>query len=272
MKHFIKFIFLITAFVFISPLIQSADPVITTVTVIAAGSIVTSLVMPYVPNGIMAMNNMDARMVFENSKAALVKAFGTSKILEVVKLTQGTLRFEQPLVAGQTLINFPVLDNQAVFSNNEDRLLLQDSFVVSGIKIATAAPASLADNAFLLDSYPNTQKYGANAAPLNAFWNATNFQIAVNNDIILPKWDVYRHFNSPETQQTAALGAASPGDQDRGAFDGWYPMEPNVVLIGQKNTTFQIIFKGPGLATVQAFSRAVIMVRGVLAQNSTVVS
>jgi len=219
------------------------------------------------------MNNMDARMVFDNSKVALVKAFGNNaRILEVVKLTQGTLRFEQALVAGQTLINFPILDNQALFSNTEDRLLLQDSFIVSSIKIATAAPASATDNAFLLDSYPNTQKYAANAAPLNAFWNATNFQIAVNNDIILPKWDVYRHFNSPETQQTAALGAGSPGDQDRGAFDGWYPMEPNVVLIGSKNTTFKILFKGPGLTSVLANSRAVIMVRGVLAQNSTVVS
>lgn len=274
MKSVLKSIFLIAAIAFVLPFLQSDSLVVATVAGIATVSIVGGLVLPYVPSGLLSMNNADARMVFENSKEALIKAFGgNAKVLSVAKLTQGTLRFEQPLVAGQTMINFPVLDNQNIFSNTEDRLLLQDSFIISGIKIATAAPASSTDNAFLLDSYPNTQKYLAgSAAALNAFWNATNLQIAVNNDIILPKWDVLRHFNSPETQQTAALGAASPADMDRGAFDGWYPVEPNIVLIGSKNTTLQILFKGAGLASIQANSRAVIMVRGVLAQNSTIVS
>lgn len=221
------------------------------------------------------MNNFDARMVYENSVQALLKAFppkpGTPNVLEVAKLTQGNLRFEQLLATGQTQYSFNVLDNQNIVSNMEDRLLLQDSFVVSQMKICTGAPSSSTDNTFMPDSYPNPIKYGANATPLNAFWNA-NLQIAVNNDIILPKWDVYRHYNAPETQQTAALGAGSPQDQDRGAFDGWYPVEPNIILIGSKNTTFNIIFKGPGLTAVQANSRGIIMVRGVLAQNSTVVS
>lgn len=274
MKSLIKIFFLITALVFVMPLLQSDNIVVVAVSGLATITIVAGLVLPHVNNGVLGMNNTDARMVFENSKEALIKAFnGNRDILRVVKLTQGTLRFEQPLVAGQTMINFPVLDNQAVFSNTEDRLILQDSFIISGIKIATGAPSSATDNTFLLDSYPNVVKYGAApAAALGAFWNATNMQIAVNNDIILPKWDTFRHFNSPETQQTAALGAGSPGDQDRGAFDGWYPVEPNIVLIGSKNTTIQLLFKGAGLTSVLANSRAIVMVRGVLAQNSTVVS
>lgn len=218
------------------------------------------------------MNNLDARMVFENAKAALMKAFpNVPNLLQVVKLTQGSLRFEQPLVVGNTIYTFPVLDNQAVFSNLEDRLKLQDSFVVSQIKISTGAPASSTDNTFLPDSYPNPVKYGANATPLNAFWNA-NLQITVNNDIITPKWDLYRHYNAPETQQTAAVGAGSPQDQDRGAFDGWYAVEPNIVLIGSKDTNLQILLKGAGLSSILTNSRAIIQVRGVLAQNSTVVS
>jgi hypothetical protein len=218
------------------------------------------------------MNSIDARMVFENSKRALVNAFKTERILEVVKLTQGSLRFEQLLVAGQTLYNFPVLDNQTIFSNLEDRLKLQDSFIISSIKVCTGAPTSAVDNTFLPDTYPNPIKYGANAIPLQAWWNAGNLQIAVNNDIITPKWDIQRHYNANQTQQTAALGAGSPRDQDRGAFDGWYPVEPNIVMIGQKDTNIQVILKGAGITTVQAFSRGIIMVRGVLAQNSTVVS
>jgi len=218
------------------------------------------------------MTNIDARMVFENSKAALVKAFGTDQILRVVKLTQGSLRFEQALVAGQTLYTFPVLDNQTQFSNLEDRLKLQDSFIISSIKVCTGAPANATDNTFVPDTYANPIKYGANAVPLQAWWNAGNLQIAVNNDIITPKWDIARHYNASQTQQTGALGAGSPMDQDRGAFDGWYPVEPNIVMIGQKDTQIQVILKGAGLASVQANSRGIIMVRGVLAQNSTVVS
>ena len=221
------------------------------------------------------MNGIEARMAYENSVRALMKAFKVNspeELLAIVKLTQGTLRFEQGLVAGQTLYTFPILDNQAIFSNTEDRLTLQDSFVINSVFIGTGAPSSATDNTFVPDTYPNTQKYGANAVPLQAWWNSGNMQIAVNRDIITPKWDLWRHFNNPETQQTAALGAGSPGDQMRGAFDGWYPMEPNVVLIGQKNTTIQVILKGAGLTSVQANSRGIIMVRGYLAQNSTVVS
>lgn len=219
------------------------------------------------------MNGMEARMVFENSKRALENAFPGQDILRKVILTQGSLRFEQPLVAGQTLYTFPILDNQQLFSNLEDRLKLQDSFVISSIFVGTAAPASATDNTFLVDTYPNFVKYGAaNALALQTFWNAGNLQLTVNNRIVTPKWDIQRHYNTNETQQTAALGAASPNDQTRGSFDGWYPMEPNVVMIGQKDTQLQIILKGAGITQVLANSRAVIMVRGVLAQNSTVVS
>lgn len=220
------------------------------------------------------MNGIEARMGYENSVRALSKAFNVApdRLLQVIKLTQGSLRFEQPLVAGQTLYTFPILDNQAIFSNMEDRLKLQDSFVINSIFIGTGAPSSATDNTFLPDTYANQIKYGANAAALQTWWNAGNLEIAVNNDIITPKWDLFRHYNAAETQQTAALGAGSPMDQDRGSFDGWYPVEPNVVLVGQKDTRVQVILKGAGLASVQANSRGIIMVRGYLAQNSTVVS
>lgn len=221
------------------------------------------------------MTGIEARMAYENSVRAMVKAFNVSsadELLAVIKLTQGSLRFEQPLVAGQTLYTFPTLDNQAIFSNLEDRLKLQDSFVVNSIFVGTGAPSSATDNTFLPDTYANPVKYGAAGPNLQAWWDAGNLQITVNNDIITPKWDLYRHYNANQTQQTAALGAGSPMDQERGAFDGWYPVEPNVVMIGQKDTQIQVMLKGAGLATVLANSRGIIMVRGYLAQNSTVVS
>lgn len=275
MKQFLRILFIAAALACNVPLFATGDPAIIGLTIIADVAIIGGLVLPYQQSATLSMNGIEARMAYENSVRALCKAFKlqtADELLSVVKLTQGSLRFEQLLVAGQTLYTFPILDNQTVFSNLEDRLTLQDSFVINSVFVGTGAPSSATDNTFVPDTYPNTQKYGANAVPLQAWWNAGNLQIAVNNDIITPKWDLWRHFNNPETQQTAALGAGSPGDQARGAFDGWYPMEPNVVMIGQKNTTLQVILKGAGLASVQAFSRGIIMVRGYLAQNSTVVS
>lgn len=224
----------------------------------------------------MNLSNFDQRLVFDNAKTAIVKAFdGNEAVLQTAILTQGDMRLEQPLVAGNTLYTFPVLDQaNANATNMEDRLRLQDAFVISAIKIGTAAPASSTDNTFMIDSYPNTQKYTAAgaAAALYAIWNAGLLSISVNNQTILPKWSLYRHYNAPETQQTAALGANSPQDQDEGSVDGWFPMEPNVALIGQKNSILYVTLKGAGLAAIQTNSRLVIMLRGVLGQNLTVVS
>lgn len=274
MKFIIRCLFLVASVVMLTPVFATGDPVLISLASIAVVSVVGGLVLPYVPSSVLSMNGIEARMGFENSLRAIAKAFkvGVEQVLSVVKLTQGSLRFEQGLVAGQTLYTFPVLDNQTIFSNMEDRLKLQDSFVVNSIFVGVGAPSSSTDNTFLPDTYANQLKYGANAAPLQALWNAGNLEIAVNNDIITPKWDLYRHYNASQTQQTAALGAGSPMDQERGSFDGWYPVEPNVVLVGQKDTRIQIILKGAGITSVQANSRIVIMVRGYLAQNSTVVS
>lgn len=274
MKFILRLLVVAVALVCTVQVFATGDPVSIALCIIADVSIVGGLVLPYSQSAVLSMNGIEARMGYENSVRAMAKAFGTTadKILSVIKLTQGSLRFEQGLVAGQTLYTFPVLDNQTIFSNMEDRLKLQDSFVINSLFVGVGAPSSATDNTFLPDTYANQLKYGANAAPLQALWNAGNLEIAVNNDIITPKWDLYRHYNAAETQQTAALGAGSPMDQDRGSFDGWYPMEPNVVLVGQKDTRIQIILKGAGITSVQANSRIIIMVRGYLAQNSTVVS
>ena len=224
----------------------------------------------------MNLSNFDQRVVFDNARAALVKAFGDDpSVLNTAILTQSYLRFEQPLVVNQTQYTFNVLDQgSANTTNTEKRLRLQDSFVISNILICTGAPSSATDNTFLPDTYSNTQKYtaaGAQAA-LQAFWNAGNFSISVNNNVIVPSWDIFRHYNANQTQQTAALGAASPQDQSAGALDGWYPCEPNISLIGQKNNVLSINLLGAGLAAIQTNSRAIIILRGVLAQNVTVVS
>jgi len=74
-----------------------------------------------------------------------------------------------------------------------------------------------------------------------------------------------------QTQQTDDLGVDSPNDEIRGSEDGFITVEPNIVLIGSKANV--ITLKLPkALTAVDAGTRAVLILRGIYAQNSTVVS
>lgn len=215
------------------------------------------------------MTNLDARLIYENSKEALRKAFpDIHNIAEICKLTQSDYRFEQPLVAGNTNYTFPVLVNQQPFSNTEKRLLQQDSAIIYSLGMYLALPASSTDTAFLLETYPNPVSWGANAVPAKSIYNGF-ISIAVNNDILVPNWGTFKHLNVPETQTTAAANA--PLDEIRGSYDATFPMEPNIVLIGSKNNVINLQLP-VGISTVPANSRVVLILRSITAQNSTVVS
>lgn len=218
------------------------------------------------------MDNINGRMVFDNSRRALKKAFADVPNLDtdLFKLTQSYVRLEQALVAGQTLYTFPVLANQGATFNTEQRLNLQDSLVISSIGVFLALPTSATDAAFKLFAYPNFFFFAANAAPAQALYNG-RLNISVNNNTILPAWDLQRHWSTTDVQQNAAVAAAVFQDKQNGSEDGYYPCEPNLVLVGSKN--YQVTIQLPaGLATVSALSRVVVVFRGILAQNSTVVS
>lgn len=218
------------------------------------------------------MTNLDARLVYENGKQALRKAFtDVPQIAEICKLTQSTLRLEQPITAGNTLYTFPVLVNEKLFSVTETRLLQQDSAIVYSIGLFVAKAATSNTGAYPLHTYPNTIEFATAGAAdaMQAIYNGT-LSIAVNNDILIPKWDVFKHLNVPETQETAA--ANSPQDEIRGSFDGFYPVEPNIVLIGSKNNVIQLTLPEGGVSTIEPNSRLVLILRTINAQNSTVVS
>ena len=218
------------------------------------------------------MDNVNGRLIFDNSRRALVKAFAGIPGLDtnLFKLTQSYIRVEQALVAGQTLYTFPVLSNQGATFNTEQRLNLQDSFVVSEIGVFLALPASATDATFKMFPYPNFFFFGANSVPAQTIYNG-KLNIAVNNNTILPAWDLQRHWSTTDVQQNAAVAVAVFQDKQDGSKDGYYPCEPNIVLVGSKN--YQVTIQLPaGLATVAALSRVIINFRGILAQNSTVVS
>ena len=244
-------------------------------------------------------NNASARDSYVQAKKMFFKAFignfsdkpgfsaqqQCAQFVEQLKLSQGEIRLEVGLSANQTLFAFGVNPNQANTGNvqfaTERRLPLQDSLCVNeygvfvgiantGGEVPVADPTSAA---FSLRTYGNTIDFTAAAAASidEQFYSNGSFIMKCNNDVLVPYRGLFNHWYKPITQQTAALGAASPGDQIRGAEDGTITDEPNIVLIGSKNNIPQIELPQP-LGTVDVGTRAILILRGIYAQNSTVVS
>jgi hypothetical protein len=231
-------------------------------------------------NGIEARDNFDvATKIFNNAfnpmyiNGLLNPRYDPSfDAVTAFRLSQSTLRLEQPCTTQSTLYNFPVLNNiqnQAQAFNTEIRLAQQDSFIPTSIGIFTALPSGPTDTTFKLMAYPNPFIL-TNATQMQAYYNG-KMSIMINNVQYTLNWDLWRHWKSNQTQQTAALGAGSPEDQFDGADDGFYPMQPFILLIGSQNIQLNIQIPVSPTA-VDANSRLVIILRGIQAQNSTVVN
>lgn len=231
-------------------------------------------------------NNYSARMSFDIARQVLFDSWiqqfknDTAACRAWVngrKLSQHEIRLEVELNTANNRFAFGVTPNQSNTTNvlfpTENRLMLQDSLIVSEYGIFVAQPASRTDVAFTLNTYGNTQVFAAaDAAALNStFYSNGSFSTKVNNDVVIPYRGLFNHWYRPQTQQTAALGPASPQDQLRGAEDGFVTQEPNLLLIGSKNYVPEIILPG-ALASAAAFERCILIYRGVLAQNSTVIN
>ena len=220
-------------------------------------------------------NTVNSRLVYENAKKNLADA-GVS--LANAKLTQSFLRLENQLLTNKTQWQFPVLNNQNNFSGTifptEQRLNQQDSFVSAMLGVFVSNPTSNTVANFVLHTYPNAQVFTTanTAASLETLYNSY-LQLAVNNDIILPAWDVSRHRLVPQSQKGVGITAQTITniDQIDLGSDGFYPVEPNLVFIGSKNSVLNLILP-VALTAVESFERVSIVLRGVLAQNSTIIT
>lgn len=193
------------------------------------------------------------------------------------RITPGSIRLEQPLVANQNLYQFPALiniQNQNGPFNTEIRLQQQDSIVVTQLGIFLANPASTTDTAFRLFTYPNTIAFpvgAAGAGPLNSLYQNGRLRIEIDNNVWIKQWDMMRHYKTSQTQQTAPLGANSPLDQLDGVEDGYYPMQPFLILTGAQDINISINMNQSAPSAVDANSRIVMIMRGFVAQMSTVI-
>lgn len=207
---------------------------------------------------------MGSRMVFENAKT-LVRSLGYS--VEHAKLTQSYLRSEVALSTSIANYHIPVLvnDTQNGASRvNEKRLNLQDIFITTEIAVLIGVGAGTATAAKLY-TYPNSTVF--TSATDDNLWSIYNgyLNLTINNEQVLPAWDVLRHYFVPQTQQSA-----STTDQWSASSDAFYPVEPGIVMNGAANINFQLTANGAP-ATVLSDSFIAVVQRGILCQNVTTV-
>lgn len=220
-------------------------------------------------------STVGTRLAFEKAKEAIQRA-GFS--LGQAVLSQSYLRLEMQLSTTVTNYQFPVLVNDVSTTNTsafstERRLQLQDAFYCSSLFIGFAKPSSSTDTTFQLATYPNSQIFSAaNTASSLFTWYNSALSLTVNNRVIVPDYDLYRHYSVPMQQQVAApyyaANTSNFRDQQDGGTSGFYPIEPGWVLVGSKQNQLTVQLPA-AMAAVESNSRAVIIMRGHLAQNVT---
>lgn len=216
-------------------------------------------------------NNMGLRLVFENAKQ-LVSQLGYDTSQAVV--TQSFLRSEFLLATTTANYNVPITVNDTrngAPTVREQRLNLQDLFVVSAIGIFTTVGASSASNTATV-TYNDARTFVTTTSntDLLSLYNG-KLSIVANNQQILPAWDIQKHFFAPQ-QQGGILpftgATVLPVNQLNAAEDFMFAVEPNIVLNGAANYQAQISLP-VAPAAVTANTYVCVKWSGLLLQNCT---
>ena len=218
------------------------------------------------------INQIGARLTFENAKT-FVQSQGYDVSQAV--LTQSYVRSEVAISSSVTNYRLPIVitdtANGAAF-NTEKRVQLQDVAVVSSLFIGLAVPSSSTDAAFPVLSYPSTSTNQFTTAQADAALTLYNgfLTMQVNNQNILPAWDILRHYYVPQTQGGVGITAQTifPIDQWDAGEAGFYPVEPNILLNGGANIVANIVLPA-AISSVASNSRIVAIFRTILCQNVT---
>lgn len=221
---------------------------------------------------------MDARLVYMTGQGIVQKA---GLQLSQVYLTQSTLRLEQALIVGRTTYTFGVLTSDLGSANSqptttEVRLRQQDSFITSNIAFRLGEPAALNDATYIDTSYPSPFIFDAvgEAAALEVLYKG-QLKITVNGVVIIPTLHMGRFRFVPVTQAVAAAANQNGIAYDAidNSCDGVMIMEPNVTLIGSKGNIIEISLpNGITVIGTAGFTRMIMEYRGLLAQNSTIIT
>jgi hypothetical protein len=217
------------------------------------------------------MTTIGSRIAYEKAKQGIQKAGFTT---QQAVLSQGFLRLEVALNTAKTYYQFSVLQNDTTntATNTEVRLQLQDAFYCSALCLAFAKPGGTADTTFQLCTYPNASVFSSAAATSLFTWYNASLSLTVNNKQIVPNYPLYAHYDVPQQQTTSnadyTASTISYKDQQKGSLSGVCPIEPGWVFVGSKNNQLSVQLP-TAMATVDANSRAVLIMYGHLAQNVT---
>jgi hypothetical protein len=240
------------------------------------------------------------RLAFQNASNAIKRA-GLNAGRAV--LSQSYLRLETPISATATSYKLDVLtteNTQPATYPTQLKLALQDAFVISTLFVGIYAPndgSATGSTTTTPLSYPTIGNIAGTAgnciaADSNKLLGIYNgfLQLNVNQRTILTGWDLYRHLRVQQTQTnvtssqsggiTSGGGVYSPTapihysyDSIDGSSDGFYPVEPNIVLDGSKKNDLTITLPyALGAFTSNYNYRFCVIARGILAQNVSAVN
>jgi len=278
MKKLIFFLIsLVLSTIIIAPLF-GFNPLVFAFVLGAAGLINGSHKNSYFATGLM-QSNMNADFVFKTAKNLVSKYLNLppGQTVDDQMITQATLRSEVLLNTSSTNFHVPVNQNDSITGssqyNTENRLGLQDLFVVSSIAVLVAKPASGTDGAFRAYTYPSAQVFsgaGTAAALYGAFSNGY-IRYENNGQLVLPYWDLLRHLKVPNQQYFdkpyySAANTQSYNDEQNGEVDGFEVVQPGFVLSGASKVNMNIVLP-TALAAVEANSRIIVLQRGLILQN-----
>ena len=248
--------------------------------------------------------SIDARLAYRIARKRLTDPNGIFKISPArmkseVICSQSYLRLEVPLRKQITAYQFPVTITQQhpggePVSIWENRLQLQDSFFVNHIgyffqvrKTNGSVPSAEESYNSQLFTYPTskdqncTQSFYANET--TNLW-AGKLSLTIMNRVQTPGWDCYRHYVVPQTQSPFYTAPPPDGNIQQDEIDlgqdGFYPCEPYWTLVGSKSNLLTLELPQPPGVGIEADNaatefvgeyRMVLILRGILAQNSTTV-
>lgn len=228
------------------------------------------------------------RLAFQNAYNA-IKAAGMNPASKI--LSQSFIRTEAPLSTSATAYKFDLLtteNSQPAQYATQNKLNQQDVFVVSSLFFGFFAPVTANGSDGSLMTYPKIGlETGAagnfTAAQALAALYAYNgiLTLNVNQTTVIPSWDLFKHLRIPQTQLNATTTGVATGaptapmhntfDSIVGADDGFYPVEPNVVISGSKKNNLQVVLPA-AISVIPTNSRMVIIMRGILAQNASAIN
>lgn len=234
------------------------------------------------------MSNVNARMDLEICQKSLAKQ---GLVVADHDISQSDLILETQLLPTKSSFEFSVLENVnnagTTTAITEVRLKPQDAFYMThlqySIMLHTIPDVTTPDlYRYMPFLYPSEHlnQSGAIFSKLGyKLWWA-QLAITINKEVIIPEWSVIRHMFVPQGQKDTWNGAFPAStfykdhDEQDGATSGWYPVEPNVVFLGNDGINIDLDFPEDLNNAIAApgdgyIIKAVLRCRGLLCQNVT---